>query len=71
MDPMMVSTHAKASANSDPNMVHSGLDLIPWVGRQIALEQSSAMFYLELHRIQEVVGQDSLFLLALGWANEF
>ena len=71
MDPMMVSTHANASANSDPNMVHSGLDLIPWVGRQVALEQSAAMFYLELHRIHEVVGQDSLFLLALGWANEF
>ena len=71
MDPMIVSTHAKATKYSDPNMVHSGLDLIPWVGRRIALEQSAAMFYLELHRIQEIVGQDSLFLLAFGWANEF
>ena len=71
MDPMIVSTHAKATEYSDPNMVHSGLDLIPWVGRRIALEQSAAMFYLELHRIQEVVGQDSLFLLAFGWANVF
>ena len=29
----------------------------------------AASFYVELHGIAEIVGEDSLFLLSYGWAN--
>ena len=41
-------------------MVHSGLDLIPLVGRQIPIAVS-VRFYVELHGVADIVGQDSLF----------
>lgn len=68
-DPILVQTHAQASAQSQPDMVHSGLDIIPEVGRCVPLDVSSARFYAELHGIADIVGLDSLFLLAYGWAN--
>ena len=68
-DPMVVVTHAKTSELSDPNMVHSGMDLFPSVGKHIALDQAAVKIYLELHKMDDVVGQDSLFLLAYGWAD--
>ena len=67
-DPMVVATHARASEMSDANMVHSGMDLIPSVGKHIAQDQAMKM-YVELHKMDEVVGRDSLFLLAYGWAD--
>jgi GWxTD domain-containing protein len=69
-DVMIVSTHGPASAVSQPDMVHSGLDLIPLVGRQIPIDAASVRFYVELHGVADIVGQDSLFLLTYGWANE-
>ena len=68
-DPMVVATHARASEMSDANMVHSGMDLIPSVGKHIAQDQAAAKMYVELHKMDEVVGRDSLFLLAYGWAD--
>ena len=68
-DPMVVATHARASAMSDANMVHSGMDLIPSVGKHISQDQAAAKMYVELHKMDEVVGRDSLFLLAYGWAD--
>ena len=68
-DAMVVSTHAPATAMSRPEMVHSGLDLIPQVGRSIPLNASSARFYTELHGVVDIVGQDSLFLFRYGWAD--
>ena len=68
-DPMVVATHARASDVSDPNMVHSGMDLIPSVGKHIAQDLAAAKIYVELHKMDDVVGQDSLFLLAYGWAD--
>lgn len=68
-DPIVVKTHAPASAWSDPNLVHSGLDLIPLVGRSVPLDVSSATYYVELHRLDDVVGMDSLFLFVAGWAD--
>ena len=68
-DAILVSTHAKASQRSHPDMVHSGLEMIPVVGRSIPTNALAASFYVELHGIAEIVGQDSLFLLAYGWAN--
>ena len=69
-DAMIVATHGPASAVSQPDMVHSGLDLIPLVGRQIPIDAVSVRFYVELHGVADIVGQDSLFLLTYGWANE-
>jgi len=68
-DPILVQTHAPATALSQPEMVHSGLDLIPSVARRIPMDVSSALFYTELHGMADVVGQDSLFLLVQGWAR--
>ena len=68
-DPMLVQTHAPASERSHPDMVHSGLDLIPSVGKKIPQNVKRATFYVELHGLSEVVGTDSLFLLAYGWAD--
>ena len=68
-DPMVVATHARASEMSDANMVHSGMDLIPSVGKHISHDQAAAKIYVELHKMDEVVGRDSLFLLAYGWAD--
>jgi GWxTD domain-containing protein len=68
-DPLLVKTHAPASAWSDPNLVHSGLDLIPVVGRSVPIDVSSAMYYVELHRLDDVIGLDSLFLFVAGWAD--
>ena len=68
-DAILVSTHAKASQWSEPDMVHSGLEMIPIVGRTIPTNALAASFYVELHGIEEIVGIDSLFLLAYGWAN--
>ena len=68
-DAIVVSTHARASQRSHPDMVHSGLEMIPVVGRSIPTNALAASFYVELHGIAEIVGQDSLFLLAYGWAN--
>ncbi|HAI00995.1 MAG TPA: hypothetical protein DCL98_05775 [Flavobacteriales bacterium] len=68
-DPMVVATHAKASDVSDLNMVHSGMDLIPAVGKYISQDQAAAKVYVELHKMDDVVGPDSLFLLAYGWAD--
>ena len=50
-------------------MVHSGLEMIPLVGRSIPTTALAATFYVELHGIEEIVGKDSLFLLTYGWAN--
>jgi len=69
-DVMIVNTHAPASPMSQPNMVHSGLDLIPKVGNAIPGDATSARFYVELHGLNEVVPTDSLFLLKFGWADE-
>ena len=69
-DAMIVATHGPASALSQPDMVHSGLDLIPLVGGQIPIDAASVRFYVELHGVADIVGQDSLFLLTYGWANE-
>ena len=69
-DVMVVNTHAPATARSQPNMVHSGLDLIPKVGNTIPVEATSARLYVELHGLNEVVPTDSLFLLKFGWADE-
>ena len=69
-DVMVVNTHAPATAMSQPNMVHSGLDLIPKVGNAIPVDATSARFYVELHGLNEVVPTDSLFLLKFGWADE-
>lgn len=68
-DPILVQTHAPATALSQPEMVHSGLDLIPSVARRIPMDVMSALFYTELHGMSDVVGQDSLFLLVQGWAR--
>lgn len=68
-DAILVGTHAKASQWSEPDMVHSGLEMIPVVGRTIPTNALAASFYVELHGIEEIVGTDSLFLLAYGWAN--
>ena len=68
-DAILVSTHAKASQRSQPDMVHSGLEMIPLVGRGIPTNALAASFYVELHGIAEIVGEDSLFLLSYGWAN--
>ena len=46
-DPMVVATHARASEMSDANMVHSGMDLIPSVGKHIAQDQAAAKMYVE------------------------
>ena len=51
-DAIVVSTHAKATAKSQPDMVHSGLDLIPLVGRSIPTSALAASFYVELHELQ-------------------
>ena len=67
-DPMAVATHAKASEVSDLNMVHSGMDLIP-LGSTFPEDQAAAKVYVELHKMDDVVGPDSLFLLAYGWAD--
>ena len=69
-DLMIVNTFGQATVNSDPDMVHSGLDLIPLVGRSIPLQAQAARFYVELHGMSEVVGLDSLFLLVYGWADQ-
>ena len=68
-DAILVSTHAKASQRSQPDLIHSGLELIPLVGRAIPTNALAASFYVELHGIAEIVGEDSLFLLSYGWAN--
>ena len=68
-DVIVVSTHAKASQRSQQDMVHSGLEMIPLVGRSIPTTALAATFYVELHGIEEIVGKDSLFLLTYGWAN--
>ena len=68
-DPILVQTHAPATSVSQPEMVHSGLDLIPSVGRRIPMDVASALFYTELHGVADVVGQDSLFLLVQGWGR--
>ena len=68
-DPILVKTFAPQSALSQSDMVHSGLDIFPSVGRRIPLDVSSARFYFEIHGVSDVVGMDSLFLLSLGWAD--
>ena len=68
-DPLIVTTHAKATEKSQPDMVHSGLDMLPLVGRSIPTSALAATFYVELHGIADIVGLDSLFLLTFGWAN--
>ena len=69
-DPLLIRTHSKATAATEPNLIHSGLALLPEVGRNIPLDASSASFYVELHGMEDVVGRDSLFLLAFGWADD-
>ncbi|MGB1481519.1 MAG: GWxTD domain-containing protein [Flavobacteriales bacterium] len=69
-DPLLIRTHSKATAETEPNLIHSGLALLPEVGRNIPLDASSASFYVELHGLADVVGLDSLFLLAFGWADD-
>ena len=68
-DAILVSTHARASQRSQPDLIHSGLEMIPLVGRAIPTNALAASFYVELHGIAEIVGEDSLFLLSYGWAN--
>ena len=68
-DALIVTTHAKATEMSQPDMVHSGLDMLPLVGRSIPTSALAATFYAELHGIADIVGMDSLFLLTFGWAN--
>jgi GWxTD domain-containing protein len=68
-DPLVIRTHSKATSATEPDLVHSGLALLPQVGRSIPAEASSAAFYVELHGMSDVVGSDSLFLLVYGWAD--
>lgn len=68
-DPILVSTHGPASAISDPNVVHSGLDILPAIGRSIPRDVAAATWYFELHHMADIVGKDSLFLLAMGWSD--
>lgn len=68
-DPILVQTHAPSTNLSNPDLVHSGLDLIPVVGRKVPLDVASARFYAELHGLSDVVGRDSLFLFVCGWAD--
>ena len=69
-DPIVVEAFAPSHQASNPDFVHSGLELMPSVGKRIDLNVSSARLYFELHRISDVVPADSLFLLAFGWTNE-
>ena len=51
-DAIVVSTHAKATERSQPDMVHSGLDLIPLVGRSIPTSALAARFTLSSMALQ-------------------
>ncbi|MDA0729022.1 MAG: GWxTD domain-containing protein [Bacteroidetes bacterium] len=68
-DPILVSTHGAASEISDPNLVHSGLDILPAIGRVIPSDVQAATWYFELHNMADIVGMDSLFLLVMGWSD--
>ena len=70
-DVMVVNTHAPATAWSQPNMVHSGLDLIPKVGNAIPIDASvraplRGVAWIERGRWSPIL----LFLLKFGWADE-
>ena len=51
-------------------MVHSGLEMIPLVGRGIPTNALAASFYVELHGIAEIVG-DRFLVLVVVWLGQF
>ena len=69
-DPMVVHTSSAAEANSNPDMIHSGLTLIPSIGKHVPRLATSCVIYFEMHGMHDVVPRDSLLLLAYGWTDD-
>ena len=68
-DILLVEAFAKSEESKGSKFFRSGFEMIPVVGKEIPLEATQFKFYTELYNINEVVGEDSLFLLVFGFTD--
>ena len=63
---LLVEAYAPADENWGSKFFRSGFDMIPIAGKEISPVADKLRLYSELYNINEVVGEDSLFLLVFG-----
>ncbi len=68
-EPIVVSSYGQANDASNPAFVHSGMELIPLVGRTLPKDVSSALLYMELYNLDDVVEQGAPLELTYGWSD--
>ena len=68
-EPIVVSSYGQANETSNPAFVHSGMELIPLVGRVLPQDVSSALMYMELYNLDDVVDPGTSVELTYGWSD--
>ena len=68
-EPIVASAFAKATETSQESFVHSGLEILPLVGKRIPMDVSSCMMYIELYNVDDVVGAGNPIELEYGWSD--
>ncbi|PCJ81408.1 MAG: hypothetical protein COA49_04740 [Bacteroidetes bacterium] len=68
-DIMLVEAYTKSITGEENKFSRSGLNLVPLVDTRISPLANRVKFYAELYNIDQVVGQDSLFLIKFGFTG--
>lgn len=63
---LLVEAYAKSPNDVESKFYRSGFEIVPLTGNEISTDVSQLTFYSELYNINDVVGEDSLFLLVFG-----
>ena len=63
---LLVEAYAKSPNEVGSKFYRSGFEIVPLTGNKISTVASQITFYSELYNINDVVGEDSLFLLVFG-----
>jgi len=63
---LLVEAYAKSLNDVESKFYRSGFEIVPLTGNEISTDASQLTFYTELYNINDVVGEDSLFLLVFG-----
>ncbi|MAO45825.1 MAG: hypothetical protein CL823_01605, partial [Crocinitomicaceae bacterium] len=67
---LLVEAYANSDDSNNSKFYRSGFDMLPMVGATIAPHASKLRFYTEMYNINEVVGEDSLYLVVFGLTDE-
>lgn len=68
-EPVVASAFAQATEASQDAFVHSGLEILPLVGKRLPMDVSSCMMYIELYNVDDVVGSGNPIELEYGWSD--